>query len=253
MGFQKTVNSQPGVGQVGDFADANLRTVVNAGPGGFVASAARPPIVGHFAWGDQNPAGGAAAEVSGQAGIATGGQLLGSYQGEATTEVGFVAGRAVNTVISAFLAEASLVLAPGFIATIFNEGGFWAAFAAGATPGQKVFAKYIDGEPVAAATGTSTQTASVTASLANTGVLTVSAVGSGAVHVGDVGTDAAGHTYAIVSQLSGTANGVGTYQTTLAGVTQGGGTVTFADRVETAFYVTSPALAGELAKISTWG
>src|SRR6185503_18470584 len=183
-GFQTLVNNQPGVGQEGDFADANLRAVVNAGPGGFIASATRSPIVGHFAWGDQNPADFAAAEVSGQTGIGTGGQALGSYQGETTTEIGFVAGRAVNTVITAFLADATLVLAPGMLATLFNEGGFWAKFAAGATPGQKVFAKYIDGEPVAAAAGTSTQTAtSSAASLANTGVLTVGGSLTGTFHV----------------------------------------------------------------------
>ncbi len=258
MGFQKTVNNQPGVGQAGDFSDANIRSVVLAGPGGFIAGPVpRGPLVGHFAWGNQNPplidVGNLDVHGNPGTGVAEGQMAFSNYQGEAGTEIGFVS-RAGNAVIIVnYLDVVSEYIQPGLIVSLFNTGGFWALFAAGATPGQKVFALYADGSCVAAATGTSTQVASVTASLANTGVLTVSAVGSGTVNIGDVATDAAGNSYAITKQITGTVGGAGTYQTSLTGVTQSSGTVTTADRVETAYYVDSPAAAGELAKITTWG
>lgn len=243
MGFQKTVNIQPGVAQAGDFSDANLRSVVLAGPGGFIAAGVpRGPIVGHFAWGDQR-----------DSGVGEGQLAFSTFQGEQAAEIGFVSRQGNSAIIVGYLDEVTEYVQPGLIISLFNTGGFWALFAAGATPGQKVFALYADGSTVAAAAGASTQVASVTAALANTGILTVSVVGSGTVRVGDVGTDAAGHTYAITAQLTGTLGGVGTYQTTLTGVIQGSGTVTTADRVETAYYVDSPASAGELAKITTWG
>jgi hypothetical protein len=258
MGFQRTVNIQPGVAQAGDFASANLRTSVLAGPGGFVAAPPpRSPVIGNFAWGCQSAAlvdlGNL--DVHGNAGVgATEGQLAFSvFQGDAFCEIGFVARQANAAIITNYLDETTNAIQAGGLVTLHSTGDFFAKFAAGATVGQKVFALYADGSCVAAAAGTSTQVASVTAALANTGVLTVSAVGSGAIAVGNVGTDAAGNSYAITKQLTGTVGGTGTYQTTLTGVTQGSGTVTFADRVETAFYVDSPAAAGELAKITTWG
>jgi hypothetical protein len=242
-GFQTLVNNQPGVGQAGDFSDSNIRSVVLAGPGGFIAGAApRGPIIGNFAWGDQRDSG------TGEGQLA-----FSNYQGELTAEIGFVSRQGNSAIIVNYLDQTTEYVQPGLIVSLFNTGGFWALFAGGATPGQKVFALYADGSCVAAAAGASTQVASVTASLANTGVLTVTVVGSGTVRVGDVATDAGGHSYAITKQLTGTLGGVGTYQTSLAGVTQGSGAVTTADRVETAYYVDSPASAGELAKITTWG
>lgn len=254
MGFQTQVNRQPGVAQAGDFADANIRMTVIAGPGGFIAGALpRAPIVGQFAWGSLLPAGAAAANQSGLTAATTGQQVFGTYQGDLSTEIGFVHRAGNPTIIVNYLGQTTEVVQPGLIMTLHNKGGFWAQFAAGAAVGQKVFALYNGGGCVAMAAGTSGQVAGLTASLANTGVLTVTVVGSGTVRVNDVATDAAGNSYAITSQLSGTVGGVGTYQTSLLGVTQASGAVTTADRVETAFYVDSPANAGELAKISTWG
>lgn len=254
MGFQKTVNIQPGVGQAGDFASANMRTTVIAGPGGFIAAPApRAPIVGNFAWGNQNPAlidfSNMDAHGNPAVGVALGQYALGNYQGESGAEIGFVH-REAEIPMYVYLAETTYAYVQGQIITLYNEGDFWAKFAAGATVGQKVFANYKDGSVYAAATGTSTQTASVTAALANTGVLTVSAVGSGTINVGDVNK---ANGFAILAQLSGTAGGTGTYQTSLTGTTIGSGTLTFDGSVETAYYVDSPAAAGELAKITTWG
>lgn len=250
MGFQHTVNIQPGVGQAGDFASANLRTTVDAGPGGFVSAPyPRPPIVGNFAWGCQLPADDAAAEVSGQAAQTGGGQCFGNFYGDAGCEIGFVH-REAELPMFQYLAESTYAYPQGLIISLYNEGDFWAKFAAGATVGQKVFANYKDGSVYAAASGTTTQTASVTAALANTGILTVSAVGSGTINIGDA---ALASGFAVLQQLTGTAGGTGTYLTSLVGTVIASGTVVFNGSVETAYFVDSPAAAGELAKITTWG
>lgn len=249
-GFQTIVNIQPGVGQAGDFADANIRSVVLAGPGGFVAAdIPRGPIVGHFAWGNQTGAAGAAEEVSGITGVTEGQLAFSNYQGELTAEIGFVGRHGVNPIIVKYLDQTSEYVSPGLIVSLFNTGGFWALFAAGATPGQKVFAKYLDGEPVAGTAGASTVTQTFTGVLANTGILTTSAV-TGVMHVGDVDLV---NGYSILDQLSGTAGGAGTYLTSLVGTAIGSVAMTVNDRIETAYYVDSPADAGELAKITTWG
>ena len=187
-------------------------------------------------------------------GVAEGMQAVGSYQGETGVEIGFVH-REAEIPMYQYLAPTTYAYVVGQIITLYNNGDFWALFAAGATVGQKVFANYKDGSAYAAATGTSTQTAtSSSSSLANTGVLTVGGTFTGSVNVGDVWTDtASGQAFAILQQLSGTANGAGTYQTSLVGVTISATAFTAAGSVETAFFVDSPAAAGELAKITTWG
>lgn len=249
MGFQKTVNIQPGVGQAGDFASANLRTTVNAGPGGFIAAALpRSPIVGNFAWGCQLAAAGAAGEVSGLTTNPEGQLAFGAFYGDAGCEIGFVH-REAELPMFQYLAETTYAYPQGLIISLYNEGDFWAKFVAGASVGQKVFANYKDGSVYAAATGTSTQTQSFTGVLANTGILTTSAV-TGTLNVGDV-VLASG--FAIVDQLSGTAGGAGTYLTTLVGTAIGSTAMVANGSVETAYYVDSPAAAGDLAKITTWG
>lgn len=236
--FQTQVNIQPGVAAVGDFADSNIRATVIAPPPGFVASGIVPPIVGNFAWGDQS------------------GNLCSSqYRGSPTTKIGFVH-RENQTIIVQFLGESVLALQPGLICTIYDQGSFWAEFADGADVGQKVFANYLDGSVYAAATGTSTQDFSATAStIGTTGILdTTGGAVTGTVKVGDVlaGTNV-GSNVVVTAQLSGTAGGAGTYQTTYSGSAVASTTITGNGSIETGFYVDSPADAGELAKISTWG
>jgi hypothetical protein len=223
-GFQNVVNRQPAPAAKGDFADANIRAVVIGNVGGFVADALpNRPIVGNFAWGEQS-----------------GTPLAGSsFYGSPTQKIGFVH-REGQAVIAKFLEAYELVIEPGLIVTLYDQGSFWADFPLGASVGQKVFANYVDGSVYAAAAGTSTQDASVTASLASTGVLTVSAVGSGALVVGDVlsgsGVPAG---VRITAFLSGTGN-TGTYQTTGTTVVTSR-TMTAAHSVETNFHVDSPA------------
>lgn len=224
MGFQAQVNQQPGIGVAGQFADANIHLSLLPGvPNGFVAAPApRQPIVGNFAWGCQST-----------------GKAYGRNYGESTVTVGFLH-RAQQAIIVDFLADRANTLQSGLILTLAVGGSFLASFDAAAAIGQKVFARYLDGSVYAAAAGTSTQTASVTASLASTGVLTVSAVGSGTLRVGAVLTGVnipAG--VAILSQLSGTAGGTGTYQTT-GTVVGASATVLAFESVETTFTVESP-------------
>lgn len=234
-GFQRVVNNQPGLAAAGDFADANIKANVIAGAGAFVtAPYPRSPIVGNFAWGDQD-----------------GHLALGQWRGEAAAKIGFVH-RENNALITAFLAADVLAIAQGQIITLYDQGSFWARFAAGATVGQKVFANYVDGSVYADDAGTDTETADVTASLASTGILTVTAVGSGAISVGDVISGTGVPEGVIVTALLSGTGGVGTYQTTGASVVTSRNMFAHAS-VETSFFVDSPADAGELAKISTWG
>jgi hypothetical protein len=236
-GFQNKVNSQPGVAEAGDFADANIRATVLAGPGALVsAPGSAAPYVGHFAWGDQ----------------ATG-QASSLYQGSATAKLGFMH-RENNAIIVSFLAGAAVQLESGLPVTLYDQGSFWASFANGAVVGQSVFANYLDGSVYAAAAGTSTEDFSATGVIAvTTGILTISGSVTGTVKVGDVlsGTGVPAGT-AITAQLSGTPGGDGTYQTTIT-TAVGSTTITGNGSVQTQFTVDSPASAGELAKISTWG
>lgn len=248
MGFQRTVNNQPGVAAVGDFADANIRASVIAGAGALVAAGVdavynvrRNPIVGQFAWGDQR-----------DPGTGVGGLAFSRYFGETTAKIGFVH-RENNAIIVPFLAESQMYLEQGQIITLFDQGSFWAKFVDGADVGQKVFANYLDGSVYADDAGASTESASFTGVIqVTTGILTASAV-TGAIKAGDVLTGVGVPVgTSIISQLSGTIGGAGTYQTSIT--TAVGSVAMLAnDAVETAFYVDSPADAGELAKISTWG
>lgn len=236
-GFQNVINSQPGVAEAGDFADANVRASVIAGPGQFVAAPfPRSPKVGNFGFFDQ------AALLA-----------YGAFYGEVTAKVGFIH-REQNAVIVAFLAGQTMTIDKGLPVTGFDQGSFWALFAAGAVVGQKVFANFLDGSVYAAAAGTSTQKAtSSAASLASSGVLTIGGSLTGTFAVGQNVTGAGGLNTTILSQLSGTAGAAGTYQTSQTGATIGSEAVVAKDSVETGFSVDSPANAGELAKISTWG
>lgn len=237
-GFQNVVNRQPGVGQAGDFADANIRANVLFGAGGLVTlGAPRAVIVGNFAWGDQ----------------ATG-YAFGQYHGEATAKIGFVH-REQQGLITNFLDPAVESIQAGQMVTLYDQGSFWGLFATDdADVGEKVFARYSDGSLYAAAAGTSTQVAtSSSTSLASTGIITVGGSLTGTFAPGDLVTGAGGFNAYITAQLSGTVGGAGTYQTTQTGVTIGAEAVTAHDSVETGYSVDSPASTGELAKISTWG
>lgn len=207
-GFQTQVNTQPAPALAGDFADHNPRVSVAAGPGGLVAGASGV-TVGRFAWWSNSAQDGDTAPA-----------VVNNFGFGAPA--GFVA-RHQQALITTYLSDASMVIAAGYPLTLYSAGAFWVKNDGSGQVGlgQKAYANYADGKVTFAATG-SAATASATGSIAaNTGsftgsiagnVLTITAVGSGTVVVGGIlsGTGVATGTQ-VVSQISGTAGGVGTY------------------------------------------
>lgn len=230
-GFQVLVNNQPAPGVQGDFYGANPRAVVLAGPSNLVAPAGGL-IVGNFAWADLTT------------------QVV-SQGYDANGQIGFLR-RSDQAIITTYLGISTFVLNAGFMVTLFSQGDFWGFFAAGATPGQKVYAAPVDGSLVAG--GAAAPTVSSFTGAVTTGVLTVTggvtglALGVGAVIVG-AGVTAGNQ---ITSQLTGTPGGNGTYQLSVAdtGITAEAMTVA---AIATPWKVKSTAAAGDVAKISTWG
>jgi hypothetical protein len=216
MSFPSLVNVQPAPAIAGDFASANPRFDVLAGPGAFVAGPAGL-TVGAFAWADP-----------------TFTYLSNSGSGTVT---GFIGRYGLRADIITYLQESSLVILPGKPATAFSGGDFWAknTGATAVTVGMKAYANYANGAVTFGATGTPPTSASVTGSIAanvvtasgasNTATgsiagqtLTVSAVGAGAVL-------AAGQTLSgtgidpntvILAQLTGTAGSTGTYTVSIS-------------------------------------
>ena len=203
MGFQTQVNLQPAPAVAGDFASANPRWNVLAGPGGLVAGAFGV-TVGRFAWVD--PANG---------------QTVNNFGTGAPS--GFVH-REQQALITTYLAESSNLVRQGFDVTLMSGGDFWVKNdgSNAVTVGMKAYANYATGQITFNATGTppegavttgsiAASTFSVTASIADQ-VMTVTAVGSGTVVAGATisGTSVTSGT-TVVEQLTGTAGGIGTY------------------------------------------
>jgi prepilin-type processing-associated H-X9-DG protein len=153
---------------------------------------------------------------------------------------GFV-GRHQQGLITPFLANASMVIPQGFGMWLYAGGNFWArnGGATQALPGMKAYASFADGHVSFAATG-SAATVSLTGSsiapataFSGTGsitgnVLTITSVTAGTLVPGTIltGTGVAAGTQ-VVSQLSGTTGGAGTYavnyaEQTVAATTIGG-------------------------------
>lgn len=209
-GFQTQVNTVPAPGIAGDFASANPYFTVDAGPGALVAGALGV-YVGRFAWWN-------AAQLD-----ADGAPALVNNTGSGAP-TGFV-GRNQQGLITTYLDEASMGIAPGFEMFLYNGGDFWVQND-GTTDvqiGQKVFAKRADGTALGAAAGAAPSTGSVTGSISAqtssfTGVvvgnrLTATAV-TGLIVPGETLTGTAPGfptTPKVVSQLSGTDGGAGVY------------------------------------------
>lgn len=130
MAFQTKVNLNPAPAVEGDFAGANPRASVLAGPGAFVAGAAGV-TVGRFAWADAN------------------GLVLNSGTGAPT---GFVH-REQQGLITEWLGRASMLVPKGLPITLHNVGDFWVRTATAATIGQKIFASITDGSVQTGAAG----------------------------------------------------------------------------------------------------
>lgn len=195
-GFQSFVNLNNPLAVEGDFASANPRASVLAGPGALVAGP-NGVLVGRFAF------------------VESDGKTVNNGGGGALN--GFVH-REQQALITVYLATASMMIPPGFPVVLHDEGDFWATLAAGGSvvPGATLYARYSDGAICSAlptgASVTGEMGASFTGVLA-AGVLTSSSV-TGLISVGDTlaGVGVTTGT-TIVSQLSGTNGGAGTYQT----------------------------------------
>lgn len=215
MPFPNLVAVQPAIGTPGDWADSNPRSFVDAGGGGLVAgpsgtTVARAVWLSYFtADADGSPA---AVNNYGFGGAPAG-----------------IVHRAQQALITAYLAESSMVIPAGFPLAVTNGGGLFVKNEGStqALPGQYAYASYTNGAFSFAAAG-SAATASATASsvAASTisgftgsitgNVLTITAAGTGTIVAGATitGTSVASNT-AIVSQLTGTAGGVGTYSVSI--------------------------------------
>ncbi|MBB3743901.1 hypothetical protein FHX10_003400 [Rhizobium sp. BK591] len=240
-GFQTQATYNPAPAVEGDFASTNPRATVLAGPGGLVAGSSF--IVGRAIWlsstyvdDDGAPA---VANAFGSGAIAG------------------IAHREQQGLIQQYLQEFTMQVPAGFPVTVFASGDFWVKNngSTQALPGMKAYANFADGKFTAAATGSAStasgsassvaaSTFSVTGSIADN-VLTVTAVGSGTVVAGGTisGTGIATGTK-IVSQLSGTTGGIGTYavsipEQTVASTTVSGtyGTLTVGGTVAGVFGV----------------
>jgi hypothetical protein len=221
-GFQTQAAYNPAPAVEGDFASTNPRTTVLAAAGALVCGALGA-IVGRFAWlsYSQLDSDNAPAVVNNFGSGPVAGFIHREQQG----------------LIEVYLQEYSMLVPAGFPVTVFNEGDFWMKNG-GATPaqvGQKVYANYADGTASAAATGSpngattsagsiAAATSSFTGSIVGN-VLNVSAVGAGTVYPGTTisGVNVVAGTK-IVSQLSGTPGGIGTYSVSIPGQNVAAGT-----------------------------
>lgn len=209
QGVQAQVNVVPAIAIAGDFCDHNPRTSVDAGPGGLVAGASGV-TVGRFAWllyslvDPEN-----AAILANNFGLGPVAGFVGRHQ------------QALNTT---YLSTSGVLIPSGFPLTLYNQGGFWVKNEGStyAQPGQKCYAAFANGAASFGVTGSPPQAFSHTASIAAstfsvTGTITgnvltaVSGLTGTIVPGGTIsGTGVATGTK-IVSQLSGTAGGLGTY------------------------------------------
>lgn len=217
-GFQTQVYTQPAAAVAGDRASQNPIFSYDAGPGGLISGSSL--FVGRFAWVTQPlDANGAPTVANSFGGGAPQGFLMRNQQGLNTT----------------YLSDAGMQLAPGFQCALQIAGDFWAQNdgATEAQPGQKAFAYVANGKVAFAAAGTvfggasstaadvAASTFSVTGSISGN-VLTVTAVGSGTIVAGASisGTGIpTGPAPKIVSQLTGTPGGVGTYALNVGEIT----------------------------------
>ncbi len=208
-GFQTSVASQPAMGIAGDFASLNPRFTVDAGQGALIAGAAGV-TVGRFAW--------AYPPVDSDGAPA----IVNNFGNGPVT--GFVA-REQQGLITTYLADASMVVAPGFMLTLYNGGDFIVVNdgATQALPGQTAYANYADGKVTfAAATNASSVTGTIAAgTFSSTGSITneILTVTAGTVQIGGLITVGAATGTIITGQLTGTLNGVGTYTVSIPGQT----------------------------------
>jgi hypothetical protein len=219
--FPNQINVQPSPGVEGDFCDTNPRYSVIAGPGGFVA--ASPGVtIGRFVWYANNYFD--VDDTSQQVTNSFNGvpSFLTTTPGNAAV-LGFV-GRAQQGLIPTYLQASGMLIPTGFPVTVFSNGDFFVknAGTSQAVQGMKCYANLATGQATFANPGSasvstcngsiSAASASFTGSIAGN-TMSVTAVVSGTLTVGGQLSGGTGMVTgtAIVTQLTGTAGGTGTY------------------------------------------
>ena len=261
MPFQRSTQIYPAPGVPGGRASLNPVTSVVAGPGNLTAGALGC-VVGKFAW----------QSLVASTGVST----VNNFSPTAPTlPDGFVSNEQ-QALITAFLADHTLIVPPGMGVTLYDRGDFFAQSVYGeAVIGNKVFANLFSGDIFAAAAGSfltnalgsnAAFTATVAPNTPGTGStqMTVSAVASGVLQVGQQ-VSGPGIPFPTYIEALGTGSGnTGTYflsqpATVTVGVAMtsvspsglGGftGTASFATSVMTATVVTTGVLAvGQLVQ-----
>lgn len=210
-GFQTRVNLTPAPAVEGDFASANPRATLLAGPGGLVAGP-QGVLVGRFAWVDPVD------------------YKTTSNQGTAPNAPDGFVHRDQQALLTVYLETASQLVPEGFPVTLHNEGDFWVTNAgpAALTKGATVYAGYADGKAYSSAPSGASVTATLgstnTAAIGSTSTgsavagnafqITLSSV-TGKIYVGDTitaGDSSIPANTEVVAQISGTANGAGVYE-----------------------------------------
>jgi hypothetical protein len=237
MPFPNQVNVQPGVAVAGDFASKNPRASLLAGAGALVTGPAGLTI-GRFAWVTQG--------VSDDVGAP------GQANSFGTGPVAGFVHREQQGLITTYLTEAAMTIPQGFPCTIMMAGDFWVKNegTTQALVGQYAFANFANGAatfgagtPSGIGTSNNGNSASISAGIAAGtttfsgsvagNILTVQGSVSGTIQIGGTmtgGTGLAANTQ-IVSQLSGTPGGIGTYALNIPeqSVNNGSGSVIFTE------------------------
>ena len=213
FGIQQSVTTQPAPGIAGDYCSTNPRYSVDAGPGGLVAGPSGLTI-GLFCWGSDSYV------------DADGANAVANNYG--TGPVLGLVPRLQQGLITTYLTSAGMTIPKGFQAMVNSACDMWVVNngTGQAVPNQKAYASYANGQATFAATGSpsgavstswtiAAETNSFTGSIANN-VLTVTGAVTGTIYPGTVisGTNVASGT-SIVSQLSGTTGGDGTYSVSI--------------------------------------
>jgi hypothetical protein len=244
-GYQTSVDTVPAPGVEGDFCDSNPRAAHDAGPGGLVAGPFGV-VVGRFAW-------------TSYAGIDPDNAPTVVNNFGSGVPDGFVH-REQQALITQYLADATMLVPTGFAVTLFTRGGFFVRNngTTQALVRMKAYADLATGKVSFAPTGAA-GSASITGSIAAvaetiTGsvagnVLIVTAapaspVVPGAFLSGTVGGSGVVAGTQVVSQLSGTIGGIGTYALNVPEQLTGTGALALGYGILTVSAVTSGVLVG---------
>lgn len=238
MPFQTTVLTDPAPGFDGGWASVNPHTsMLNPNNGDPTTSAyaswktgATGCTVGRFGFADS-----------------LAGSVTSAHPGTANVRVGFVH-RHQPVIVTAFLGQNASSLYAGQEVDIADGGDFWVRVAAGATPGQKLFASIADGTAIAGTAGTAPTATGVTATTTS-GSPNLTVVAGGTLVPGQPVSGAGIPASAYIVSVSGAT----AVMSANASASAGGVAITQTTAIETRWYADSLAPAGGLTKMSTRG